>query len=215
MDNLCRGDNMKNNSARIMTTVLIFIIIVLIAILITGYYYLNNKNKNEYNHNEKSDEADTLNTVPTSDLVSLYYEANNEKANIFYAYIEDGYLYYFNDYVQEDGEIDGAFNFISSFTTSSNNKNKMKKYTKLNNIRRIKTYNVGTSVDILPILITESGEIYTIDFYNIEGIKIEKYDELKNYKIDDILSCTGEMNTEFKLLLKDGTIRNVTIGNEE
>lgn len=91
----------------------------------------------------------------------------------------------------------------------------MKKYTKLNNIRRIKTYNVGTSVDILPILVTESGETYTIDFYNIEEIKIEKYDELKNYKIDDILSCTGEMNIEFKLLLKDGTIKNVTIGNEK
>lgn len=215
MDNLCRGDKMKNNGARIITTVLIFIIIALIAILITGYYYLNNQNKNEYKYNEENDELDMLNIVPTSDLVSLYYEANNEKANIFYAYIEDGYLYYFNDYVQEDGEIDGAFDFISSFTTSSNNKNKMKKYTKLNNIRRIKTYNVGTSVDILPILITESGETYTVDFYNIEEIKIEKYDELKNYKIDDILSCTGEINTEVKLLLKDGTIINVTIGNEE
>lgn len=206
---------MKNNSARIITKVLIFIIIVLIAILITGYYYLNNQNKNEYKYNEENDELDMLNTVPTSDLVSLYYEVNNEKANIFYAYIEDGYLYYFNDYVQEDGKIDGAFDFISSFTTSSNNKNKMKKYTKLNNIRRIKTYNVGTSVDILPILVTESGETYTIDFYNIEEIKIEKYDELKNHKIDDILSCTGEMNIEFKLLLKDGTIKNVTIGNEK
>lgn len=53
MDNLCRGDNMKNNSARIITIVLIFIIIALIAILITGYYYLNNQNINEYNFNEK------------------------------------------------------------------------------------------------------------------------------------------------------------------
>lgn len=106
---------MKNNSARIITIVLIFIIIALIAILITGYYYLNNQNINEYNFNEKNDKFNTLNTVPTSDLVSLYYEVNNEKANIFYAYIEDGYLYYFNDYVQEDGEIDGAFDFISSF----------------------------------------------------------------------------------------------------
>lgn len=202
---------MKNNCGKIGlgVTILIFIIIILLGISVTEYYFLKNLNKTNDNNIIKNNEINNTDVVPTSDLVTLYYEANNEGANIFYAYIEEGYLYYFNDYVQGDNISEGAFDFISSFITSSNNKDNIKKYTKLNNIKRIKTYNVGTGVDIVPMLITENGDVYTIDFYNIEGIKVEKYEELKDYKVEDILSFSGEMHSQIKLLLKDRTIKEI------
>lgn len=209
---------MKNKSGKIGlgTVILIFIVIILVGISVTEYYYIQKQEeikqeeiKQENDNNIKNNESSVIETIPTSDLVTLYYEANNERANVFYAYIEDGYLYYFNDYVQGDDISEGAFDFISSFITSSNNKNNIKKYTKLNNIKRIKTYNAGTGVDIVSMLITENGDVYTIDFYSIEGIKVEKYEELKDYKVEDILSFSGEMHSEIKLLLKDGTIKEI------
>lgn len=159
---------------------------------------------------ENQDEKEDIKTIPTSDLITLYYDVNNEGANVFYAYIEDGYLYYFNDDVRADGVAEGAFDFTSVFRSNMAEYDGIKKYSELSNIKKMKTYNIGTGVNPVIFLITENGEVYTITIYSDNGIKAEIYEVLKDYKVEDILSHTGEMYSVFELLLKDGSTKTVT-----
>lgn len=131
--------------------------------------------------------------VPTSELVTMFYEVDNR---LFYAYIEDGNLYYIND------------NNVP-FATSSN----VEKYADLSNITRMETYNLGTGVNPVPFLITEGGQVYYIDYYADDGIAVKLYDGLAGYEVKDILSHSGEMSSVFELLLKDGTTQTVECEN--
>lgn len=209
---------MANNSAKISlgTAICIFIIIVLVFALGIVYYlgFVKDTTVIE-NEIENNNEMDTVDVISTSDLVTLYYDANNEQANIFYAYIEDGYLYYFNDYATGNGVSEGTFDFTSSLITYSTNNNGMQKCTSLNNIKKMKTYNLGTGINPVQFLITENGEVYTINYCTSDDIEPTKYEALKNYEVEDILSYTGEMYSVFEILLKDGTTKTVTIGEED
>lgn len=227
---------MENNSAKIslITVICIFTIIALVIALGIVYYLgfvkesnklvntvsLDNANltlmpEKETVNNIVPNENNTnnLNTIPTSDLVTLFYEATDESANIFYAYIENGYLYYFKDYAMGNDSSESAFDFISFFYTSSDNDENMKKYSDLNNITKMKTYNIGTGIKRVPFLITESGEVYTIDYFSGDNIKIELYEGLKDYKVTDILSHSGETYNSFEILLEDGTTKTVNVDN--
>lgn len=157
------------------------------------------QSKNEINQSGNNTQV-KKETIPTTDLVSLYYEARQNGANVFYGYINNGALYYFTE--SHEGNNSG---YISTFMPSS----EMKKYAGLNNIKRIKTYNIGTGVKVVPLLITEDGKVYSVTFYGEKDIKVELYEPLKNYKVEDILSHEGEEYSEFKLLLKDGTTKTV------
>lgn len=207
---------MENNSLKIRLGNLIYILIIIILIIaLAVVYYLGFDKEAESNQEgENNIENNIATIVPTSDLVTLYYEANNERANIFYAYIENGYLYYFNDYAEANGISEGAFDYFSSFITSSTNNENMVKYEGLNNIKRMKTYNVGTGVNPIPFLITEDGKVYTVNFQSMDDIKVEKYEGLSNYKIEDILIYSGEKYSSFEILLKDGTTKTISMGSE-
>ena len=71
-------------------------------------------------------------------------------------------------------------------------------------------FNSGTG--ILPIIyvITEDGKIYSGSFFE-HDFTLHLDNRLKEYEVEDILSKTGEMKDEFKLLLKNGTTTTVSV----
>ncbi len=160
--------------------------------------------KNEINEELKIEE-NTQTQVPTSDLVTLYLYSMNDSTDVFYAYIENGYLYYFKEHVEFANEtIDRQVVFLNNGQTE--------KYADLDNIKRIKTFNIGTGINPTPFLITEDGKVYEIVHRTMDNsMKVELYEGLKDYKVEDILSQNGELDVVFELLLKDGTTTTVTI----
>ena len=173
--------------------------------------FIFNKNTNKielctslYMEETKTEENIQPN-VPTSDLVTLYCVSTKDYSHVFYAYIENGYLYYFNSHVDVGPTDETTYNYTSFF-----NNGQTEKYTELNNIRRIKTFNIGTSVNPTPFLITTDGKVYQILHKTTDSIKVELYEALKDYEVEDILSQNGEMKNVFELLLKDGTTITVT-----
>ena len=227
---------MEKNSVKISlgTVICICIILILLTALGLVYYFgfvktdnetptieanvqdFSSSKNNQNISSTQSEETDVtpnvnvVKTIPTTDLVTLYYEATDAGANIFYAYLNNGVLNYFIDSKVSNETSDSAFGFVSSYITSSSNTNNMKQYSQLNNINRIKTYNIGTSINPTPFLITEDGQVYTVSI-NDSNIQVNLYDSLKNYKVEDILNVTGEMSISFELLLKDGSKETVNI----
>lgn len=192
-----RGGEMKDKSIKISCTtkICIIIIVFLLIALIAVCYWRFIEDTDDFSNEIVTNKTSTI--VPTSELVTLYYEADNI---FFYAYIEDGYLYYFKDDTR-------------SFT-SSNSEN-MQKYEDLCDIKKMKTFNLGTGVNPVPFLITEEGQVFCVNFDTDNGIDVEIYEELKDYKIEDILDHSGEWNSVFEILLKDGTTTTVTVGGED
>lgn len=192
---------MEKNSAKISlgTAVCMFVILLLIIALAVVYYlgfikdsdFVGDKEEIQENNILKEEIKEELeiekgeqSVVPTSDLVV----SNSD----IYAYIEDGILYYTED-----------------VTGGNVSKDKMTKNTQLNNIKRMKVYNIGTAINPVLFLITEDGQVYTMRYYFSH--QIEKYEGLKNYKVEDILSHTGEMYSVFEIMVKDGTTKTVEV----
>lgn len=145
-------------------------------------------------------------SVPTSDLVTLIFEASDEAVDVFYGYISNGLLYYFNDAKTANGVNEGAFDFITAFFGDE-----ISKYSKLNNIKRIKSFNRGTGVSPEVFLITDNGKVYSTRDLFSKNINFSLTNEFKNYEVEDILNKTGEMEEIFELLLKDGNTIKVKI----
>ncbi len=183
--------NEKLTKISLGTKICIVIIGILFIALVTVCYLGFIKDEKKQPQEIVANEAAA--SIPTSELVTLFYEIDNR---VFYAYIEEGDLYYFNGH-------------NVSFATSSN----VEKYADLSNITRMETYNLGTGVNPVPFLITEGGQVYYIDYYVDDGIAVELYDGLAGYEVEDILSCSGEMSSVFELLLKDGTTQTVECDN--
>ena len=221
-------------------TVICIVIIVILLIACGGLYYLGfmkKADKTESNIQIASNEEkidNTVNTaetnikpsdtqtaetktiqsnsnIPTTDLFSIYCEANDENGCLFFSYIDNGNLYYFVNFDKKDGNMQGAFDFSTNFA-SSYNIDQMKKYNGLSNIKRIKSYNAGTGVNPEIYLITEDGKVYRANIHDTSinnVLEAKLIESLKQYVVEDIISYDGEMKSEFKLLLKDGTQKTV------
>ncbi|MBR3769585.1 MAG: hypothetical protein IKL06_03525 [Lachnospiraceae bacterium] len=141
---------------------------------------------------------DITDTVPASDLVTLqceFYEDDDESA-IFFAYVEDGKLYY-------SREMNRGYLYYSGRNSS------MEILPEISNIRRMKTFNAGSGVDPMPVLITESGEVYML--YNTwprysDEMELVRFTLLEDYQVEDILYFSGEWSYHMKVLLKDGSV---------
>ena len=139
-------------------------------------------------------EADVL----TKELVALHCYTSGEWMNVFYAYIQDGDLYYYYDKTAQ---------FIADCYVGQ-----MRKYSGLNNIKRMLTLNVGSGVDPVPCLITEDGEVYWFQYSysesgeGDEGIILGRELLLEEYQVEDILYYSGEWQVKVEVLLKDGSI---------
>lgn len=129
--------------------------------------------------------------ILTSDLFVLKCEIDD----LFYAYIEDGCFYYY--------KTDESFIY-----TESDKVRKMVKYEGLDNIKRMKLYNIGSGVDLYPCLITEEGEVYWVNniyMFDRQEVYIEQFEFLKDYQVEDILYFDAEWQYRVEVLLKDGS----------
>ena len=72
--------------------------------------------------------------------------------------------------------------------------------------QKIRIYNVGTGINPTLFIITKTGEVYEV--YSSTG-NFKLNEALKNYKVEDILSQTGETNNVFDILLKDGNKKQI------
>ncbi len=215
------------------TAICIFIIFILLIVLGIVYYFgfikttktdpsldVNQQNystseTNQNVSNSQEEETtiapDNVAEIPTEDLFTLNFEATETGMHIFYAYLNNGILNYYIDSKVSNGVKEGAFDFISSYATLSTNTDNIKQYSQLKNIKRIKTYNIGTSVNPESLLITEDGQVYLLNITSDNNMHINLYEPFKNYKVEDILSATGEMATTFELLLQNGSKESVTV----
>ena len=105
-----------------------------------------------------------LNDIPSTDLVKLYCEANDDHAYLFYAYIKDGKLYYYKHFDSADGDKEGTYYDFSTHFYLNEAENEMKIYNGLDNIKRIKMYNNGTGVYPYIYVITDDGKVYSGSF---------------------------------------------------
>lgn len=139
--------------------------------------------------------------VSTNDKVAICRLDNNH----FYGYIDNGMLYYVIYNEQE----------IQSFGNAP--EDKVSKYEKLNNIKKIKYYNNGTSTSPYIILLTEDGKLYTIDLYsslsqNQSSIgNINLLESSKNLTVKDFKIEVANYKFNLVLTLNDGNIRRVTL----
>ncbi len=218
---------MDNKNTGLLVAIIILVLLVggLGSFIVYDKFLNNNSEKNTINQDNKTNNEDNnsntnndnnnnqdnnnLKTVPTSDKVTLNYEATDESFNIFYAYIEDGILYYNVDNKIADNNSTSAFKYIGNFSVDSEGKNTIQKYNGLNGIKRIKTYNIGTGIKQVSYLITENGQVYNIQITNGK-INVTIDNNFNSLKVEDILSHTGEMSDTFEILLKDGTTKTIT-----
>ena len=169
----------------------------------------NNIGLNEQVTEEKED-TKKISEVPTTDLVAIYCDANNEKAELFFSYIKDGKVHYFHE-SDYDGKTTGQYyKFSINLMGQYQYEEKMKQCEGIDNAKRIKMYNSGTGIKPVIYVITEDGKVYTGSFFE-HDFALNLDNRLKEYEVEDILSKTGEMKDEFKLLLKDGTTKTVTV----
>lgn len=163
---------------------------------------LNGQETEEIENTKKPSE------IPTTDLFAIYCTANNENAKLFFSYIKDGKVYYFHESDYE-GKTTGQY-YKFSINLMGQYEEKMKQCEGIDNAKRIKMYNSGTGILPIVYVITEDGEVYTGSLMN-EGFALKLDNRLKEYKVEDILSKTGETKDNFELLLQDGTIKTVTV----
>lgn len=136
--------------------------------------------------------------VLTKELVSLHCYTSGDLMQVFYAYIQDGDLYYYYDETAQ---------FIADCYVGQ-----MRKYSGLNNIKRMITLNRGSGVDPVPCLITEDGEVYWFQYSysesgeGDEGIILGRELLLEEYQVEDILYYSGDWQVKVEVLLKDGSI---------
>ena len=94
---------------------------------------------------------------------------------------------------------------------------KVSKYEKLNNIKKIRYYNNGTSTSPYLLLLTEDGKLYTIDLYsslsqNQSSIgNITLLENSKNLTVKDFKIEVANYKFNLVLTLNDGNIRRVTL----
>lgn len=141
------------------------------------------------------------NDVSTNDKVALCSLENNH----FYGYIDNGVLYYV---IYNDQE-------MQSFGNAP--EDKVSKYEKLNNIKKIRYYNNGTSTSPYLLLLTEDGKLYTIDLYsslsqNQSSIgNITLLENSKNLTVKDFKIEVANYKFNLVLTLNDGNIKRVTL----
>ena len=117
-------------------------------------------------------------------ILNIDDEGNELKLLEGDAYIKDGYLYYSGSDEEEPRKIEGV-----------------------SNIKSLNIYNIGTGVNRVPFVVTEDGTVYELN----KDEKLVVYEELSDYKVDRIISCIGETDAVFTLLLLDGTTEVVTV----
>ena len=147
-----------------------------------------NEINNATNNSENINNSNTL--IPIEDLFGIDYNAFTNKNNTGIAKISDGNLYYL-----DTAKIDRI-----AYIAPCN-----EYYTKLDSdVKRIKSVTLGSDTSIDYLVIKNDGSVKLLISTNPQSYEI--YDELKDYKVDDITNFDGET---FTLKLLDGTTQKV------
>ncbi len=166
---------------------------------------VTNTESNETNVNTVENTTETK--VPMADLTSYIIEPGS----IWIQYVEDGYIYSYSssDYLLKENEV-YTKEFID-YDGVDSHEYTMKKYEALSNVKRIKTFNSGSSIKPFIYAITEDGKVYYPYYYYENGKEAPKQEmELSAYKVDDILDYqSSELGTTWKIKLQDGTTKTI------
>ena len=161
---------------------------------ITNSTVSNNATENTNNNsNEIKDETSTNEKVAMCNLDDTR----------FYGYLDNGNLYY--------AIYDGSTDFGNA------PQNKITKYTKLSNIKKINYYNYGTSTAPKLMLLTKESQLYTIDLANTLAKKsnilgnFTLLESTKNFNVTDFKFENTNGNFNLALTLQDGTSKNITL----
>lgn len=110
-------------------------------------------------------------------------------------HLEDGCVYY---YINDQS---GWLSFPNYYDNE--------KLEGIDHVRRMKSLNRGSGVDMTPCLITESGEVYWVENshpWDDEEPCLSPFGLLKGYAVEDIIDYSGEWQYKVEVLLKDGSI---------
>lgn len=180
------GQKIKKDEQIKSNLLTVFLIISIITIILMSFfiYHILKENDTIINKN--------IENIPTEDLFAIDYNSikiNNE--NPCLAKISNGDLYYL-----DTKQIDTIKYFLPS----------EEDYVKIDtNVKRIKSLTLGTDTSIHYLVIKIDGTVKLLRI-NTADVQYEIYEELKDYKIDDITGFDGET---FTLKLLDGTTKNV------
>ena len=159
------------------------------------------------------------NYVSVVDVDDTFFSTATPQFGKLFFILHDGYLYYDASNCNE--------NFYCNFGGSvlSNNNDylsNLKKFTDVSNIKRIISYGPGTDVSLGLFLITEEGNVYCQEYFNSDdiindGFSVVLFKEFAKYEIDNILEYHNGVpyGTEYKVILKDGTILTKTVEVED
>ena len=203
-----------------LSTFFLFISIILIIILACFIIYVFKENQKLSNKNmdldarlalienekvEKQENTTNTNALINSTVTNDISNTDTSKQVKNYGYIDNGVLYYV---IYNDQE-------MQSFGNAP--EDKVSKYEKLNNIKKIRYYNNGTSTSPYLLLLTEDGKLYTIDLYsslsqNQSSIgNITLLENSKNLTVKDFKIEVANYKFNLVLTLNDGNIRRVTL----
>lgn len=218
-----------------------FLTLAIILIVILGYFIFNTSKKNTQLADENANLNNKLisleneakssanennsvqNTITNSTVSNNTTENTNNNSNEikdeistnekvamcnlddtrFYGYLDNGNLYY--------AIYDGSIDFGNA------PQNKITKYTKLSNIKKINYYNYGTSTAPKLMLLTKEGQLYTIDLANTLAKKsnilsdFTLLESAKNFNVKDFKFENTNSNFNLALTLQDGTSKNITL----
>jgi len=209
----------KEIKVRLSTAISMVIILILIFALGVTYYFgfvadkkesvgdekvintTENVVSNVAKENEtKKEEFVQTEVIPIEDKTMFKFFGNE----LFVGVLDNGKLFY-----RYEEDIDKSYE-SGSFSQG------LKEYKGLDNIKRIKFGEFTSDAVIYPniILITNDGTVYTSRTPG-SGIKFEKYNSLKKYKVEDVISVnTGmgeEYNEKWELKLMDGSTKTVEV----
>ena len=125
-------------------------------------------------------------------------------------YVEDGYIYSYYS-IEHNKEQDIHENFFIDYDGDDSSSYVMKKYESLNNVKRLKTFNKGSSVEPFRYAITEDGKVYRPYYDAVNNKEMPEQEmELSAYKVDDILYYDdSELGAIWKIKLQDGTTKTI------
>ena len=144
--------------------------------------------------------------IPASDLVAYEFSIiDDDGCDGVVFEVEDGTLYGMS-YVDAD-------TYLASrhFYTNVGNK----KIKVLDNVKRIKSFALGSSEETTFLAILNDGTVKSVgaDIFKTGKISASDFTYLKNYKVDDIISAEGFAGPggyiSFKVKLIDGTTKNL------
>ena len=193
-----------------------FLIIAIIVIIIMSYfiYVISNRNQiakdetdklnskvnnlesklcgmNTPNNKEESNIKNNIENIPTEDLFAVDYNAIVNNMNPCIAKISNGDLYYLD--IKQIDE-------IKYYSPAKED------YIKIDSdAKRIKTLTLGTDTSIQYLVIKTDGTVKLLGISE-SVVQYEIYEELKDYKVDDIPDFNGE---QFTLKLVDGTTKTI------